>query len=316
VRIDEVTLILQAIFYLSIFPGFLFQFLCGWAFEWLDRKLIARFQRRVGPPWYQPLADWIKLIGKENILPSGSNAAVLAVLTIISLGAVLTAGIYVPVARFSPLGFQGDLIVILFLLSVPTLAYYLVGMASIGIYSILGGSRSILQYFSYEVPLLLTLSGPAIMAGSWSIQDIMNAQIDMGPFILFQPLGFILAIVGLIGKLKRDPLDIPKAKSEVVAGPLTEVTGAKLAFWRLTMNIQGVVGVFITVNLYLSWSNTTNPLLAALIFTVECLGIVVLLSMTSAIFARLRIDQLANLGWRILVPLSLLQLIAVIFMGI
>jgi len=309
-------LILQAIFYLSIFPGFLFQFLCGWAFEWLDRKLIARFQRRVGPPWYQPLADWIKLIGKENILPSGSNAAVLAVLTIISLGAVLTAGIYVPVARFSPLGFQGDLIVILFLLSVPTLAYYLVGMASIGIYSILGGSRSILQYFSYEVPLLLTLSGPAIMAGSWSIQDIMNAQIDMGPFILFQPLGFILAIVGLIGKLKRDPLDIPKAKSEVVAGPLTEVTGAKLAFWRLTMNIQGVVGVFITVNLYLSWSNTTNPLLAALIFTVECLGIVVLLSMTSAIFARLRIDQLANLGWRILVPLSLLQLIAVIFMGI
>lgn len=309
-------MILQAIFYLSIFPGFLFQFLCGWAFEWLDRKLIARFQRRVGPPWYQPLADWIKLIGKENILPSGSNAAVLAVLTIISLGAVLTAGIYVPVARFSPLGFQGDLIVILFLLSVPTLAYYLVGMASIGIYSILGGSRSILQYFSYEVPLLLTLSGPAIMAGSWSIQDIMNAQIDMGPFILFQPLGFILAIVGLIGKLKRDPLDIPKAKSEVVAGPLTEVTGAKLAFWRLTMNIQGVVGVFITVNLYLSWSNTTNPLLAALIFTVECLGIVVLLSMTSAIFARLRIDQLANLGWRILVPLSLLQLIAVIFMGI
>jgi len=240
-------LILQAIFYLSIFPGFLFQFLCGWAFEWLDRKLIARFQRRVGPPWYQPLADWIKLIGKENILPSGSNAAVLAVLTIISLGAVLTAGIYVPVARFSPLGFQGDLIVILFLLSVPTLAYYLVGMASIGIYSILGGSRSILQYFSYEVPLLLTLSGPAIMAGSWSIQDIMNAQIDMGPFILFQPLGFILAIVGLIGKLKRDPLDIPKAKSEVVAGPLTEVTGAKLAFWRLTMNIQGVVGVFITL---------------------------------------------------------------------
>jgi NADH-quinone oxidoreductase subunit H len=316
VRIDEVALIIQALFYLSIFPGLLFQFLCGWAFEWLDRKLIARFQRRVGPPWYQPLADWIKLISKEDILPRGSNAVVITLLAIISLGSVLTAGIYVPVAGFSPIGFEGDLIVVLFLLSVPTLAYYLVGMASVGIYSILGGSRSILQYFSYEVPLLLALSGPAIMGESWSIQEIMAAQIEMGPFILFQPLGLILAIVGLIGKLKRDPLDIPKAKSEVVAGPLTEITGLKLAFWQLTMNIQEVVGIFLIVNLYMSWSNSVNPWLAALIFTLECLAMVVILSITSAIFARLRIDQLAGLGWKILVPLAMLQLSAVILMGI
>lgn len=309
-------MILQTLSFILVFPGLLFQVMCGWAFEWLDRKLLARFQRRIGPPWYQPLADWIKLISKEDILTHGSNAFILAALPIISLASVLTAGIYVPVAQFNRFGFEGDLFVILFLLSVPTLAYYLAGIASIGIYSILGGSRSLLQYFSYEVPFLLALSGPAILAESWSIQDIIASQVDMGPFSLFQPLGFLLAIVGLIGKLKRDPLDIPSAKSEIVAGPLTEFSGIKLAFWRLTMNIQAVVGIFLIINLFLSWSFLPSLIISSLIFFVECILLTVILSMASAIFARLRIDQVAGLGWRILVPLASLQLIAVVLMGI
>lgn len=313
VRVD---LLSKSLFYLIVFPGILFQVLCGWVFEWLDRKLLARFQRRVGPRWFQPLADWIKLFGKENILPKGSNAFVLTLLPIISLCSVLTAGIYIPVARFSLFSFEGDLIVILFLLSVPTLAYYLAGIASIGVYSVLGGGRSILQFFSYEVPLLLALSGPAILAESWSIQKIMRSQVSMGPYILFQPLGFILAVVGLIGKLKRDPLDIPKAKSEVVAGSLTEFTGIRLAFWHLVMDIQAVLGIFLIINLFLSWSNTIQPWLSAMIFIFECLLMILILSGTSAVFARLRIDQLAGLGWKILVPLAILQLIVVILMGI
>jgi len=307
-------LIFQLLFYLIVFPGLIFQFLSAWVFEWFDRKMIARFQRRVGPRWFQPLADWIKLLSKENILPKGSNEGVLTLLPIISLCSVVTAGIYVPVAGFNYFSFEGDLIVILFLLSVPTLAYYLAGIASIGIYSVLGGSRSILQFFSYEVPLLLALSGPAILAGSWSIQNITSSQIVKGPFIIFQPLGFILAVVGLIGKLNRDPLDIPKAKSEVIAGSLTEFTGIKLAFWHLVMNIQAVVGIFLLINLYLSWSISITPLLSILIFVIESLLMIVILSVISAIFSRIRIDQLADIGWRILVPLALLQLFVVILM--
>lgn len=138
----------------------------------------------------------------------------------------------------------------------------------------------------------------------------------MGAFVLFQPLGFILAVIGLIGKLKRDPLDIPKAKSEVVAGSLTEFTGIRLAFWHLVMNIQAVLGIFLIINLFLSWSNTTLPWLTALIFIFECLVMILILSGTSAIFARLRIDQLAGFGWKILVPLAILQLFVVILMGI
>jgi len=308
--------VVKGLIYLLLFPGLLFQLIAGLAFEWLDRKLLARFQRRVGPPWFQPLADLIKLISKEDLLPTGANDLVAALLPLVSLSSVLTAGLYIPIAGFAPFSFEGDLIVIMFLMSVPTLSYYLAGVVSVGIYSILGGGRSLLQYFSYEVPLIIALSCPAIMAGSWSVEKIMLSQTTLGPFILFQPLGFILAIVGLIGKLKRDPLDIPKAKSEVVGGPLTEYTGGKLAIWHLVMNIQAVIGIFLLINLYLGWSKIFSPVLTIGIFIVEFLILVTALSFTSAIFARLRIDQLAGLGWRILVPLGLLQLGFVILMGV
>ncbi len=306
----------EVLFYLLIFPGFLFLYLCSWLFEFLDRKLLARFQRRIGPPWYQPLADLIKLFSKEDLMPQGANEVVAIALPIVSLCAVLTAGIYVPVAGFSPESFEGDLIIVLFLLSIPTLAYYLAGVTSVGIYSLLGGARSLLQFFSYEVPLLIALSGPAVLAGSWSIQEIIARQSETGAFLLFQPLGFLLAMIGLIGKLKRDPLDIPKAKSEVVAGSLTEFTGVKLGFWHLVMNIQAVVGIFLIINLYIGWTSAGNPLLNISIFLIQWLAMILLLSTASAVFARLRIDQLAGLGWKILVPLSLLQLTVVILMGV
>lgn len=306
----------ESLLYLLIFPGITFHLACSWFFEWFDRKLQARFQRRVGPRWFQPLADLLKLFSKEDLLPSGANEFAAAALPLVSLGAVLTAGVYVPIAGFSPVSFESDLIVIVFLLSVPTLAYYIAGIISVGIYSVLGGGRSLLQFFSYEVPLLIALSGPAVMAGSWSVREISSVQVEMGPFVLFQPLGFILAVVGLIGKLKRSPLDIPKAKSEVVAGSLTEFTGVKLALWNTVMNIQAVVGIFLLINLYFSWSGIFVPVLNVPIFFLESVLMIFVLSTASAVFARLRIDQLAGLGWKVLVPLALLQLLVVILMGV
>lgn len=307
---------MEGIFYLLLFPGMAFQVVCGLGFEWLDRKMLALFQRRVGPPWYQPLADMLKLFSKEDLLPSGANELVAALLPLMSLSAVLTAGLYIPIAGFTTTSFEGDLIVILFLMSVPTLAYYVAGIVSVGVYSILGGGRSLLQFFSYEVPLLIALSGPAILARSWSVSGILASQAELGPFIIFQPLGFILAVIGLIGKLKRDPLDIPKAKSEVVGGSLTEFTGTKLAFWHLVMNVQAVVGIFLLVNLFLGWPQMLNPLFSIGLFILYCLVLVVILSMTSALFSRLRIDQLAGLGWRVLVPLAMAQIAVVILMGV
>ncbi|MBN1246475.1 MAG: NADH-quinone oxidoreductase subunit H [Anaerolineae bacterium] len=308
-------MLLSALFRMLIFPGFLFVFICAMIFDWLDRRMIARFQGRVGPPWYQPLADFIKLLTKEDILPTGTREAAAAALPIGSLAAVLTASMYIPVGNTVGMSFEGDLIVVLFLLSLPALAYFLAGWISLGVYSIVGGHRSLLQYFSYEVPFLMALASPAILSGSWSIMGIRAFQAQHLWGALIQPLGFVLALVGLIGKLKRDPLDIPKAKSEVVAGPLTDFSGRKLALWHLSMNIQTVLGIFLLVNLYFGESRYFEVLPALPIFALKALAILIMLSTASALYARLRIDQLMDLGWRVLAPLALLQIFASLWIG-
>jgi NADH-quinone oxidoreductase subunit H len=300
---------------LFIFPGFLFLFLCALFFDWVDRRIIARFQERVGPPWFQPLADFIKLLAKEDVLPTGAHANAAALLPMLSLTAVLTAGLYVPVGDVVTVSFEGDLIVVLFLLSLPALGYFLAGWTSVGVYSLIGGHRSLLQYFSYEVPFLMAVASPAILSGSWRIASIVEYQAQTTWGALMQPLGFVLALVGLIGKLKRDPLDIPKAKSEVVAGPLTDFSGRKMALWHLSIYIQTVVGIFLLVNLFFGESSLIGTLPVLLIFGLKSLGILLLLSITSVIYARLRIDQLANLGWRVLAPLALVQILVTIWIG-
>jgi len=306
---------LSSLFALLVFPGFLFMLACALAMGWLDRKLIARFQNRVGPPWYQPLADLIKLLGKEDLLPAGASKRSMALLPLFSLAAVLTAGMYIPVAGRAANAFEGDLIVVLFLLSLPSLLYFLAGRATVGIYSMLGGNRALLQYFSYEVPFLMALSGPAILSNSWSISTIADYQLQTVWGVAIQPLGFILALVGLIGKLKRDPLDIPKAKSEVIAGPLTEYSGRKLALWQLALQIQSVVGIFLLINTFLGGAVMPISLATALVFAMLAALILALLSTASAVYARLRIDQLAHIGWRVLMPLSLLQIAFVVWIG-
>jgi NADH-quinone oxidoreductase subunit H len=345
--------LLSALFTLLIFPGFGFLFICALAFQWIDRRVAARLQGRIGPPWFQPLADFVKLMAKEDLLPVGAHEWACAALPMVSLAAVLTAALYIPAGGRSPSAFEGDLIVVLFLLSIPALAYFLAGWLSASVFSIVGGNRSMLQYFAYEVPFLMVLSGPAILSGSWSISLIAAQQSHTVWMVLVQPLGFLLALVGLIGKLKRSPFDIPKAKSEIVAGPLTEFSGRKLALWQLTLHMKTVVGIFLVVNIFLGGSNiglavpawlcpeadgtpvaegacpaTASPatstrggtrggeLAEGLIFGAKALLILLVLSVTGVLYARLRIDQLANLGWRVLAPLALAQILVIIWIGV
>ena len=301
---------LEAAFSLLVFPGLGFLLACALLFDWLDRRMVARFQGRVGPPWYQPLADLLKLMGKEDLLPEGATEWSTAALPILSLTAVLTAILYVPVGNRAALSFEGDLIVVLFMLSIPAMAYFLAGWESASIYSIIGGNRSLLQFFSYEVSFLMALGGPAILANSWSIAQIAARQargIWVAPVL---PVGFVLSIIGLIGKLHRVPFDIPKAKSEVVAGPLTEFSGRKLAMWQLSLRCEAVVGILLLVNAFLG-GDSGGPLA----FAAKSLAILVLLSLVSTLCARLRIDQMADLSWRVLAPLALLQTMFAIWIG-
>ena len=308
--------LLSALFALLIFPGFGFLFTCALAFQWIDRLVVARLQGRVGPPWFQPLADFVKLMTKEDVLPTGAHARACAALPMVSLAAVLTAALYVPVGGLAASGFEGDLIVVLFLLSIPALAYFLAGWLSVSVFSVVGGTRALLQYFAYEVPFLMAFSGPAVLSRSWFISRIAALQSQTVWMVLVQPVGFLLALVGLIGKLKRSPFDIPKAKSEIGAGPLTEFSGRKLALWHLTLHIKTVVGIFLLVNVFLGGSFTELVVPTALVFGVKVLFVLLALSVAGVLYARLRIDQLASLGWRVLAPLALVQMLAVIWIGV
>ena len=294
-------------FEIFIFPGFLFMLVLALFLHWLDRKLIARFQGRVGPPWYQPLADLVKLFAKEDILPAGTNLFFAALLPLISFASVLTASFYLPIAIQSAPSFQGDFIVLLFLLSMPSLMYFLAGWVTRGVYSVIGGNRALLQYFSYEVLFLLAMSGTAIASGSWSLADIRLAQIKESPFIFLQIIGFLLSLAGLIGKLKREPFDIPKAKSEVIAGALTEFSGKKLALWSLTIHLQTMVGLSFLIHCYFSGFWQMNTISGFFIFLLLLIILQGVLSAISAIYARLRIDQLIHLNWHIFIPIALLH---------
>jgi NADH-quinone oxidoreductase subunit H len=305
----------SGLFGLLIFPGFGFLFLCALGVQWIDRRVIARLQGRVGPPWYQPLADFIKLMAKEDVLPTGAHARACALLPMVSLAAVLTAALHIPVGGYVATAFEGDLIVVLFLLSLPALAYFLAGWLSGSVFSVVGGSRALLQYFAYEVPFMMALAGPAIAAGSWSVSKISVSQSGTVWTLLVQPIGFLLAFLGLTGKLKRSPFDIPKAKSEIGAGPLTEFSGRKLALWNLSLHVKTAVGIFLLVDIFLGGSGGASTLAGATLFALKCLLVLFALSVAGVLYARLRIDQLASLGWRVLAPLALLQLLLVVLTG-
>ena len=164
---------LHPILVLLIFPGGLFLLASGLVYQWADRKLIARFQNRVGPRFIQPLADTVKLLAKEEIIPAGVHKGLFIVLPVIALAAALTAGLYVPLFGFQPASsFRGDLIIALYALSVLTLTMGLAGANTVSRFSLIGATRTLTQLFSYEAPFLLALLGPAIAAGTWQISKI------------------------------------------------------------------------------------------------------------------------------------------------
>ncbi|MHB1355093.1 MAG: complex I subunit 1 family protein [Anaerolineae bacterium] len=300
---------------LLIFPGFLFLVLASLFITWIDRVLVARWQDRVGPPWYQPMADLLKLFGKEDVTPHGTLAFASALLPILAVAATLTASLFIPIGHWSPYAFEGDLILVIFLLSIPTLAYFLAGWVTPSIYSFIGGNRALLQYFSYEVPLLVALVAPAVYSQTWSITQLVDAQRGYHWHVLLLPVGFCISIIGFIGKLKRVPFDIPNAKSEIGEGPLTEYSGRKLALWKLSVSLQTWVGLTLLEAVYLGGADRIWGNWGILIFAIKILVLVAVLSLIQVLYARLRIDQMAIIGWRILVPLGILQILVAVWTG-
>jgi NADH-quinone oxidoreductase subunit H len=299
---------------LLVFPGGLFVVLGGLAYEFVDRKLVARFQNRVGPRWFQPLADLVKLLVKEEIVPEGVNRGLFNGLPLAALAGALTAALYVPMAGLAPAwGFRGDLVATVYLLMMMTLCIGLAGANTEDRFSLVGAVRALTQLFSYEAPFLLALLGPAIAAGSWRISEVNGYAQGHLWMIATQPLGFLVALIGLMGKLELPPFDAPEAETEIVSGALTEYSGRGLAFFRLGRDIELLIGLTLISAFYLG--GLANPVQ----FLVKTLALLLVVAGLQSLFARLRIDQTVGLWWRAGAVLALVQLLVLIglkYMGV
>ncbi len=297
--------VLDAVVALAVFPGGAFVILMGLSYEWADRKLVARLQNRVGPRWFQTAADLVKLLSKEEIVPDGVDARLFFGLPVAALAGVLTAALYVPMAGTPALSFPGDLIVAVTLLAMLTLCTGLAGNNTLDRFSLQGATRTLTQLFSYEAPFLLALLGPAVVTGSWEIGEI-TARLGGRWVAISQPVGFVLALVGLMGKLELPPFDAPEAETEIVAGALTEYSGRGLGLFRLAKSVELVVGLTLIAALYL------GGLGSPIAYLVKTGGLLLVMAILQSLFARLRIDQIVGAWWRYGAVLALGQWLVMI----
>ena len=291
-----------------LFPGFLFLAVYAFALQFVDRKVYARLQNRQGPPWFQPVADFIKLLGKETIVPNEASRFVFLALPVVTLAAVTTAFLYVPVwSTNSLLPFPGDVIVILYLLAITPLAFFLAGWNSSSMYAAIGSQRVLTQLFAYEVPLFMSILGPALLADSWSLSGVAAFYAGHPLYALLNIPGFFVALLATQGKLERVPFDTPEAETEIVAGAFTEYGGRMYAIFRLSVDVETVVLLSIIAAVFIPLFSA-NPVIGFVIFVAKTLVLLFLLSVFRAVTARLRIEQMVRFCWMVLAPLALVQL--------
>lgn len=302
---------MTALFNIFVFPGLLFVAAFGLMAEYIDRKLCAKLQNRVGPPWFQPLADFIKLAAKEDVVPEDADSGVFKIMPVIAMTAIITAFLYIPMWSSEALfSFKGDLIVVLYLLTVPTLTYFLGGWYSRSVFSMLGAARSVTQLFAYEIPLFVSILAPAMLADTWSLSRI-SEFFSIHPWAgLFNLIGFVIALVALLGKLEKVPFDIPEAETEIVAGAFTEYSGRLLGLFRLAIDMELVVGSSLLAAVFLPYGLHYGPAIGFVLYIVKVLFVIALVSLLRTVFARLRIDQMISFCWKVVAPVAFLQFLA------
>ncbi|MGH2498290.1 MAG: NADH-quinone oxidoreductase subunit NuoH [Ktedonobacteraceae bacterium] len=295
----------------------------------IERRVVAKLQGRLGPNragpggMFQPVADAIKMVFKEQIVPSQAKKAIYLVAPVISVVVALCAFAVVPIGNSWVEGKPsvwdpviGDINVgLLWILSISSLAVYgivLGGWASGNRYSLLGSLRSAAQMVSYETSLGLALSGTLMFAGTLSMVGIVNAQRHMGIwFILAQPLGFFLYLIAGIAEVNRAPFDLPEAEQELTAGYLTEYSGLRWSLYQMSEYINMITVSSIAATLFFGgWSLfglERIPGLSILIYLVKVAVFLFMFIWIRATLPRIRYDRLMRFGWQLLLPLAVLN---------
>lgn len=318
---DGVALLL---FVTLVFPGLLFTVAMGFLFEYIERKLAARVQKRVGPLYagpgglLQPLYDFVKLLSKEELPPEGVDKIYYRLAPILAAAVPIYGMTFIPVSSFRfTLEFPYDYVFTLFLFSFAVFATAAAGYAVFSPYTSIGVGRLVVQYSLYESFFALTLALAALQTGAYSFQGLIEYQAAHGPLAIYQPLGLVAAAIALLAKLEKTPFDLPHAKQEIVAGWMTEYSGRGLALLKLSKDMSAVWGSALIAAVYLGGPlgplyTAYGGLVDAVWFLVKMVAVYSVIVVASALAGRVRVAGLAEKLWGRVVPLILAQFLIVL----
>ena len=281
---------------------------------WLERKESAHMQLRIGPkevgPFglIQPLADAVKLLGKQILTPRDVDKPLYYLAPILVFIPAIVAFVVIPFDSYLQVkDINVGILVILAFSSFTILSILLAGWGSNNKYALIGAIRSVAQNVAYEIPLLLALLSVIMMANSLSLRDIVEAQKGIW-FVILQPLAFVIYFISSIAETNRTPFDLPEAESELVAGYHTEYSGMMFALFFLAEYTNMFIASSIAVTFFLGGYN--GPFLPGVIwFLVKVYFLVFVIMWFRWTYPRVRFDQLLNISWKALIPLALLNLL-------
>ncbi len=287
---------------------------------YFERKIIGHMQARIGPMrvgWHgllQPIADGIKSFFKEDIIPENADKPAFMAAPIICLVAMLTSLAVVPFARGWVLA---DIdIGLLFIFAMSSLSSYgvvLAGWASNSKYSFLGGLRSMAQVISYEIAMGLSLVGVMLLSGSLNLSRIVDAQGSsiLGMYLVPQCIGFFVFFIAMLAETNRVPFDLPEAETELVSGYATEYSGMRYAIFFMAEYIGMMMMASIGTICFLGgWNGPfAVPFFPPLWFVLKVYLFMFIFIWIRATLPRYRYDQLMDLGWKLLIPVALINIV-------
>jgi len=292
----------KALLALLVFPGLLYALPMAWLMLWVERKFRARMQGRLGPPFYQPFYDFVKLMSKKAVPRPGFDSFLMAALPLLAVSAALVALALLPVSRDSG-GFAGDLVLLVAFLEVPAFCAVLAGFASRSIFGQVGATREAILSITYNLPFLTAVVALASSAQSLRLTDI--AAVPTGGV---RTLAVLTILLCLPVKLRLNPFSISNAEQEVYSGPATEFSGPELAMWELAHGLEWVGLTGLVVCLGLPFRAGTWIYDWALVAGLS-LVLVVLLTILAAATARLTLPQAARFYWRWGMGLAVVSLV-------
>ncbi|MBR3848661.1 MAG: NADH-quinone oxidoreductase subunit H [Oscillospiraceae bacterium] len=310
--------ILENAFSVLVFPGLLFVAIVGLLLAGIDRKILARMQKRKGPPILQPFYDFFKLMGKETIVPDAANKRVFLAAPIVGFSSLVVMMLFIPIFGYTAFSTQGDMIILLYLLTIPAVAMIIGGSASGSPYAGIGISREMVTMMAYELPLVIVLLSVAKAVGGdelcFSMRAIGEFQQESGLLIanwrlIPAAIAFLLVIPAEVG---TQPFDVAEAETEICEGPLVEYSGAPLAMFKLNTAIKMFIMTALFTVLFFGGINTGYVALNALILVaISAVLTVITMTLAHAICARLKIEHLFKFYWTFVAGLAAISLILV-----